>query len=308
MKKIFFLKSFLILSVCMYAPGNLSFAATGNTNKTNLLFSNTTDYFRSVATGLWSATSTWESSPDNSTWLPATLTPTAAAATISIRNTHTVTVSNNQNMDEVIIESGGILFHSSSALTINDGFGDDVIVQSGGVFTLASDANPPVFSVSTASVNINSGGILRLSATGLTFPSPTPGVNTSNYIYQHPESSLYINQLQATPFHVEQLPEASNIFIAPASSCATNSSRRSDPSSAQCRSSSTSSSGRVRAALFKKAVIESNRRKRACRGSSNIGGCPRSGRRWRTSGTTSAISAAPALISKRSCSESRSRT
>ena len=185
MKKEFILKSFLILSVYLYMPGDVSFAATGNPNKTDFLFSNTTDYFRSVATGLWSAISTWESSPDNGVtpWVAASLIPTAAARTISIRNTHTVTVSNNQNMDEVIIENGGILLHSSATLTINDGTGDDVIVQSGGVFTLASGNNGPVFSPSSASANINTGGMLRLSAIGLT--AAGVGVNASNYIYSN---------------------------------------------------------------------------------------------------------------------------
>ncbi len=213
MRKDFFLKSFLVLSVCIYAAANISFAATPNPNKTKFLFSSATDYFRSVATGLWSATSTWQSSPDNSTWLPATLTPTAAAATISIRNTHTVTVSNNQTMDEVIIESGGILLHSAATLTINNGLGDDVIVQAGGVFTLASDANPPVFAVSTATVNINSGGILRLSATGLTFPSPTPGVNTSNYIYQHVSVLEYTLSLAFASTGVTFFPNVNAVTI-----------------------------------------------------------------------------------------------
>lgn len=71
---------------------------------------------------------------------------TSLAATISIRNTHTVTVSTNQDMDEVSIESGGILLHTGGILSVNDnGAGDDINVQGGGVFTLESNSNGPAF-------------------------------------------------------------------------------------------------------------------------------------------------------------------
>ncbi len=85
-------------------------------------------------------------------------------------------------MDEGTIESGGILFHSAGTLTVNDGTGDDIIVLSGGIFTLASNSNGPVFS-GTASANINTGGMLRLSASGLT--NAGAGVHASAFIYQH---------------------------------------------------------------------------------------------------------------------------
>ena len=158
---------------------------TGINSKEVFILSNPSDYFRSIAAGDWSATTTWESSPDNGVtpWAAATLVPNSLANTITIRNTHTVTVSSNQDMDQVVIEGGGILLHSANTLTVNDGTGDDIIVQGGGVFTLASAANAPVFSVSTATANINSGGTLRVATTGLTFAGV--GVNANNYSYQH---------------------------------------------------------------------------------------------------------------------------
>ncbi len=146
------------------------------------LFSGPTDHFRSVLSGDWAATTTWESSPDNITWAAATLVPTSAANTISIRNTHTVTVNTNESMDQLIIENGGILLHASNTLTVNDGTGDDIIVQAGGIFTLSSNGNGPVF-LGSATANINTGGILRLSATGLT--NAGTGVHASNYIYSN---------------------------------------------------------------------------------------------------------------------------
>ena len=149
------------------------------------VFSNPGDYFRSAASGDWGSIATWESSPDNGVtpWAAATLTPTSLAATISVRNTHTVTVSTNQDMDEVIIESGGILLHTGGTLTVNDnGAGDDINVQGGGVFTLESNSNGPAFAPGATAI-INSNGILRLSASGLT--AAGAGVHASNFVYSN---------------------------------------------------------------------------------------------------------------------------
>jgi len=164
-----------------YATAHLT--VSPDRKKTATAFSLVTDYFRSVQTGNWGAISTWESSPDNgvTAWAAATLTPTSASNTIQIRNGHTVTVSTNQDMDQVIIESGGILVHSANTLTVNDGAGDDIIVQNGGIFTLA--VNPSVTFSAIATANINTGGMLRLSATGLM--AAGTGVHANNYIYQH---------------------------------------------------------------------------------------------------------------------------
>jgi len=122
-----------------------------------------TDYFRSVQNGDWGSLSTWESSADNITWAPATLIPTSAANTITVY--FVVTVSSNQDMDQVVIGIASTLQHSGGTLTVNDGPGDDIIVAFG-VFQLS--VNPgPVFSGS-ATMRINSNGILRVSASGLT--------------------------------------------------------------------------------------------------------------------------------------------
>lgn len=140
-----------------------------------------TDYFRSIASGEWNDPSIWESSADNINWFPTGAAPNSSANTITIRNTHAIIVSNNQDMDQVVIENGGILSHLDATLTVNNGTGDDINVQNGGAFTLAAANNPPVFSGS-ATVNVSTGGILRISATGLT--NAGTGVHVSNFIYQ----------------------------------------------------------------------------------------------------------------------------
>lgn len=97
-----------------------------------------------------------------------------------------VTISSTRVIDQVVVENGAVLMYTGGILTITDDVsGDDVIIKSGGVFTLAFTSNPPLFSPASATVNINTEGVLRVSATGLTFASPNPGVNTPNYIYQH---------------------------------------------------------------------------------------------------------------------------
>lgn len=144
--------------------------------------SSPTNYFRSAATGDWSSTSTWQSSPDNSTWSAATLVPDQNANTISIRNGHTVTISSAISADQVVIENGGILTNTAGVFTIQDGTGDDITIQNGGVFTLAISGSP-VFGTGSPSVNVGSGGILRVSRAGYT--GNGTGVNSSNYIYQN---------------------------------------------------------------------------------------------------------------------------
>jgi len=177
-------------------------------------FSNPTDYFRSAATGNWGSLSTWETSPDNgiTPFVPATLIPTTAANYILISKTDTVTVSSNQNMDQVMIE--GILYYSGGVLTINDDpAGDDVQVMPGGVLTLAFASNPPVFSPSTATVSIYNNGILRVSATGLTFAAPNPGVNTGNYIYQDRSVLEYTPGLPFATSNVIYFPNVDALTI-----------------------------------------------------------------------------------------------
>ena len=202
---------FTLLAVFIFAGSVAEHTATApGADISKTIFSSPTDYFRSAATGDWGALATWQSSPDNSTWSAATLIPTNAANTIYIRSGHTVTVSSNQDMDQVIIESGGTLFHSANTLTVNDGTGDDIVVQNGGIFTLASNSNGPQFS-GTATANINTGGMLRLSATGLT--NAGTGVHAANYIYQNASVLEYTPVLAFASSGVTFFPNVDAVTI-----------------------------------------------------------------------------------------------
>ncbi|MBK9486135.1 MAG: T9SS type A sorting domain-containing protein [Chitinophagaceae bacterium] len=88
-----------------------------------------TDYYRSVAPGgPWGSTGTWESSSDNATWIAATLVPTAAANTITIRNTANVTVAAAAGGDQVVVDAGASLILNAN-FTLADGAGTDLVVN-----------------------------------------------------------------------------------------------------------------------------------------------------------------------------------
>ncbi len=168
--------------------GTVTIAATdGTLNVTsgNIVISvgsSASDYFRSnAATGNWSTPGSWESSADGSTgWMTATLAPTSAANTITIRINNNITVNNVQNADQLVIESGGILTYSASGLTVNDGAGDDIIIQSGGKLSMGALF---AYGAGTPTVNVNTGGTLSIIASGLT--GVGAGVNATNIIYSN---------------------------------------------------------------------------------------------------------------------------
>lgn len=129
------LATFATLTHTVAETGRELTAASGVlTSATSAMFdvfdaSSTTDYFRSKASGNWNASSTWESSSDNATWIPASLTPTSAANLITIQSPHVVTVTSAANLDQATIDAGSTLEVSSATLTISDGTGTDLTVK-----------------------------------------------------------------------------------------------------------------------------------------------------------------------------------
>lgn len=143
------------------------FTFTGN------LVAASTDYFRSVQTGNWNDIATWESSSDNSNWIPATSTPASTANTITIRNGHTVTLVSSVSADQVVIESGGVLVNqmpASNTFTITEDAGDDLEIQNGGMYHILSEQGYSNYQAINpgATIRIRSGGTIRLG-NGLVF-------------------------------------------------------------------------------------------------------------------------------------------
>ncbi|MBS1655494.1 MAG: T9SS type A sorting domain-containing protein, partial [Bacteroidetes bacterium] len=135
--------------------------------------------------GNWNSAYSWESSTDNINWMAATLFPDNTANTILIQNGHSISIANDLSVDQLIIQTGSTLTHSSGILNVLDGSGDDITIQSGGILSLASSSNPPQFGAGNPTINVLTGGVVKISAAGLTSAAPLNGVNVSNYVYQH---------------------------------------------------------------------------------------------------------------------------
>src|SRR5690348_10834094 len=58
--------------------------------------------YRSTGSGNWNNAATWERF-DGSNWNPATVAPTTADNIITVMNGHTVTVTNNTTIDQVVV-------------------------------------------------------------------------------------------------------------------------------------------------------------------------------------------------------------
>ncbi len=90
------------------SSGSLTTATSGIINITGA-----SDYFRTVGTGNWSATGTWEASNDGITWYSASAVPTSAATAITVKNGHTLTVSSSATAKDITVDNGGTLIIAS---------------------------------------------------------------------------------------------------------------------------------------------------------------------------------------------------
>jgi len=88
--------------------------------------------FQSAGSGNWNTIATWETY-DGAVWNAAVAAPTSTAQTITIRNTHTVTVAAAAGGDQIVVESGGILTVNNT-LSVDNGTGVDLTVN--GTLTL----------------------------------------------------------------------------------------------------------------------------------------------------------------------------
>jgi len=125
--------------------------------------------YRTRASGNWSTVATWERY-DGSTWVssPSQGTPTNSAGTITILNTHTVTVTANVTIDQAIINSGGqITVNSGITLTVRNGSGTDLSVTG----TLRNTGTV----TNNGTIVFNSGGKYQhnLTTTAGTIPTST---------------------------------------------------------------------------------------------------------------------------------------
>ena len=193
-KGIYFIltSSIIFVSLCLIILG-LTF-------KSITLFAAANGDYRSKATGNWNVIGTWETY-NGTSWVNAVTTPTSASGVITVQNTHTVSVSVNVTVDEVIVDAGGaISINNGRTLTIANGTGEDLTVN--GTLTIngtLTNQSPSQMQVSglvilknggantypgTATININSGGRYRAEDASMTV-SANHWTVQSGGVYQH---------------------------------------------------------------------------------------------------------------------------
>ena len=100
-----------------------SFTASGTVTLVANFASISTDNFRSKTSGNWGDITTWQSSPDNSTWYDVNAIPTSSASSIIILPSHKVTITANATSPALTINSGGKLtLNSGSSLAVTGNF------------------------------------------------------------------------------------------------------------------------------------------------------------------------------------------
>lgn len=101
---------------------------TQATSSTIVVAAGVLNDFRSAASGNWNLPATWETFT-SSGWGPAASAPSSSANTISIRNSHVVTVTVSVNADQMVVDAGGqVTINSGQILTIRNGSGTDLTV------------------------------------------------------------------------------------------------------------------------------------------------------------------------------------
>ena len=144
------------------ASGTVTTSASAGTS--------TTDYFRSKVSGDWANATTWQSSPDNSTWVNADRVPTAASSGILIQAGHSVDITTSANMDQVQI-AGTLTVSNSGVVNLLNGAGYDIDILSTGVLQPRATVGnyTTAFLISAgAQLSVATGGKITVGAGGST--------------------------------------------------------------------------------------------------------------------------------------------
>ena len=117
-------------------------------------------YYRTTGNANFEEACYWETADDaafTTNVSDAIRPPTEASRTVTVRNTHTATVTADHTIDELVVDDGGELVVDNYDFTLNDGTGVDLIVN-GTLEDNASSGNGTSFSAS-ATWQIGSSGI-----------------------------------------------------------------------------------------------------------------------------------------------------
>ncbi len=188
-----------------YSSGVIASATTATTSST--------DYFRSKATGNWNTAGTWESSPNNTSWVTSILVPGVSSSAITILNGHTITLDSDVSIPGLSINNGATFTASdgsprvltiakstsgssttlSNSGTWNNGTGGSTVV-----FTGAPSSGDAIHAISGnigfQKITINkTGGTSNVGASfgSNSSVSGTLEIGTGGYISTAPPTSFY---------------------------------------------------------------------------------------------------------------------
>ncbi|MFL5748860.1 MAG: beta strand repeat-containing protein, partial [Niastella sp.] len=167
------------------SDGVLTATPASNTFNVTSIVPATTDLFRSKTTGNWDQTTTWEESHDGTSWFDAAITPTNAnSSSITIQNTHIVTVATSVTIDQTTVNAGGgISVNSGQRLDVADGTGTDLTINATGNVTVAGflrlENNATLTSTAT-SLAFSTGGTYEHNYTTAAGTIPTATWNTGS--------------------------------------------------------------------------------------------------------------------------------
>ncbi len=139
--------------------------------------SQSTGDYRSAASGTWSTAATWERF-NGSSWVTPGTAPISTDGIITIRSAHTVTISAAVTVDQVVIETGGVVIHNSTGtVTLANGTGTDLQVNG----TWRRQGSASITINASATIDIGSGAIYEhnLSASGGSIPTATWNANST---------------------------------------------------------------------------------------------------------------------------------
>jgi hypothetical protein len=165
----FFAFEYNITVPCFKTPGNSNSVTTAAGSATL-----PTHYFRTVATGNWNNTSTWQSSPDNLTWNPATAKPTSSASGILIQNTHTVTITAPETGKLVNIALGGTLTYNNTGA---GGWDLDIVSDGTATHDLIVNGTYLIYGIAPT---LAVGATCQVAATGIIRANGNAGAGTAD--------------------------------------------------------------------------------------------------------------------------------
>ena len=139
--------------------------------------------YRSIATGNWNATSTWETY-NGTSWVSASSTPTSTDGVVEIQNGHTVTIIAAVTVDQIKVNAGGTLnILIGKTVTLANGASDDLTVNG------SMNINGTLAAQATSTI-INNGTMILTSGGANTFAAGSTISINNGALYKAQDNSF----------------------------------------------------------------------------------------------------------------------